>query len=216
MTSHRLSALACALSVLSCGGTVQAGVPEPDMVMHGDPPLPGLGGPLDLTDHTGQAFSLERNKGKPVLLFFGFTQCSNTCPVALLQAKQLLESFRSRRPPAVVFVTLDPLTDSPAVLASHLAQVDTRIIGLTGSPKQIEHVARRYGVATQSSASTQTQSQPSKMASTTAHSSRWYLLDSDHKLTRVYKITTPVADIVHDLMLMPHPRHEPIWSPVKP
>ena len=170
----------------------------------GEAPMPGIGGPLDLTDQHGHAFSLKALQGQPVLVFFGFTQCANTCPVALAQARQLLNAFRAGKPPAIVFVTLDPLSDSPKALANYLSHFDARIIGLTGQPAQIERAAQRYGVATRAG------------AQGLDHSSRWYLLDGELKVARVYKISTPVADLVQDLAHAQHALSSPIWSTPKP
>lgn len=154
---------------------------------HGDKPMDGLGGPLDLVMHTGRPFSLQQLKGAPSLLFFGFTQCGDTCPVAMAQAQQMLASFKAGRPPNIVFVTLDPLNDQPSTLSAYLSRFDRRIIGLTGSPKQIEAAARRYGVGVKQS------------ADPLEHSSRWYLLDNDARLVRVYRIDTAVSAMVNDI-----------------
>lgn len=155
---------------------------------YGEPPLPGLGGPLALTRHDGKPFSLRDVHGSPVLVFFGFTQCASTCSVAMMQAQRLLARFQSRQPPVVLFVTLDPLSDSPAALAQYLAHFDPRIIGLTGTPPQIEKASRQYGVATQQSATAPLE-----------HSSRWYLLDADMQLVRVYKMDTPESAMAQDI-----------------
>jgi protein SCO1/2 len=162
--------------------------PEVRAMVHGEAPPPGLGGPLNLVMHTGKPFTLAQVKGTPTLLFFGFTQCANTCPVAMAQARQVLEAFRAGKPPHIVFVTLDPLSDPPQVLADYLARFDKRIIGLTGSPTQIEAAARRYGVGVQN-----------KRAGPLEHSSRWYLLDEDAQLQRVYKLDTPASAMVQDI-----------------
>jgi protein SCO1/2 len=214
MMRRRLAPLACALSLLGSGPAAWAELPAQVPIRHGEEPLPGLGGALDLTDHKGRPFSLAQTKGAPTLLFFGFTQCGNTCPVALAQIKQVLAAFQSRKPPMVLVVTLDPLTDTPSVLASHLGHVDDRIIGLTGTPQQIEQAARRYGVATQTGATNPAQGRRPDKAAPLAHSSRWYLLNGNHQIERVYKITTPVTDIVQDIQQMQQ-QHEPVWSKAK-
>jgi protein SCO1/2 len=170
----------------------------------GEAPLPGIGGPLDLTDLHGRAFSLLALQGQPTLVFFGFTQCAQTCPVALAQAKQLLSAFRAGKPPAIVFVTLDPLSDSPPALAAYLGQFDARIIGLTGQPGKIARAAQSYGVATQTG------------AQGLDHSSRWYLLDGERQVARVYKLSTPVAALAQDIALMQRQRSHLIWSAPKP
>ena len=175
------------LTTVLCAGLISMTC-RAEPVQIGEPPLPGVGGPLDLVKHTGQPFSLRDIEGAPALVFFGFTQCANTCPMALAQVQQLLASFHSRKPPTVLFVTLDPLSDTPAALTQYLAAFDKRIIGLTGTPAQIEQAAKRYGVARQSS------------SGTLEHSSRWYLLDERMQVARVYKINTPVNAMAQDIV----------------
>jgi protein SCO1/2 len=200
--------LAGALGLLISMGSAWADVPASMPMAHGEAPLQGLGGPLDLTDQKGRPFSLKQLQGQTVLVFFGFTQCGNTCPLAMAQARQLLAAFQSRKPPAVVFVTLDPLSDGPQALSAYLSHFDARIIGLTGTPPQIEQAARRYGVATQSA--------PQGSAQRLEHSSRWYLLDGNLKLSRVYKISTPVADIAQDIVQAQTSMAHPIWNREQP
>jgi protein SCO1/2 len=156
---------------------------------HGATPPPGLGGPIELVDQRGAPFSLDRLKGRPVLLFFGFTACGTTCPMALLTARELLASSDDRLAPAVVFVTLDPLSDGPRELAAHLGRIDARIVGLTGEPARIERVAERYGVGVRT--------RPGGVD----HSSMWYLLDAQGRLQRVYPFNTPASDLLADLRL---------------
>lgn len=171
---------------------------------HGEAPLPGIGGALNLVRHNGQPFSLRDIQGSPALIFFGFTQCANTCPMAMAQAQQVLASFQSRKPPTVLFVTLDPLSDTPAALTQYLRAFDQRIIGLTGSPHQIEQVARRYGVSRTAS------------TGTLEHSSRWYLLDDGMRVSRIYKINTPASAMAQDIVRAQTARAAATWSDLSP
>lgn len=193
-----LLALACGTSALASASASTS--TSASVGWQGEAPARGLGGPLDLTAHTGKPFTLAQVKGSPTLLFFGFTQCGDTCPVAMLQAQQVLGAFRAGRPPKVVFVTLDPLSDPPDVLAAYLAKFDSRIIGLTGSPVAIEAAARRYGVGTQGS------------STPVAHSTRWYLLDENAQLVRVYKLDTRPSVMVQDIIRMRAQGIASVWS----
>ena len=88
----------------------------------------------------------------------------------------------------MVFVTLDPLNDGPEQLRSFVQRMDPRIIGLTGSPQQIEQAAERYGVAP-------ARVRPARVE----HSSMWYLLDGQARVRRVYAHNTPAPALVADL-----------------
>jgi len=154
---------------------------------HGIAPPVGLGGPIDLLDQRGVPFSLGRVAGRPALVFFGLLHCGTTCPVAFATAQQVLAAFGPAAAPAVVFVTLDPLSDRPRELGAFLEKIDSRLIGLTGDPTNIEHTAERYGVGVR------------QRAGGVDHSSMWYLLDGGGNLRRVYPHTTPVAHLVDDV-----------------
>jgi protein SCO1 len=154
---------------------------------HGRLPPPEIGGDLDLIDHQGAKFALSRLAGEPVLLFFGFTHCGSTCPIALAEARQVLHTLGPAPQASVVFVTLDPLNDGPQQLREFVQRIHPRIVGLTGSPLQVERAAERYGVGVRQS------------SGSIEHSSVWYLLDGQARVRRVYAHATPAAQLVADV-----------------
>ena len=167
-----------------------AGVAMParaDGPLHGRMPPAGLGGAVDLVDQRGQRFTWSRVSGQPVLLTFGFTRCSASCPPALGVARQVLQGLRPNEPTAVVFVTLDPLSDSPDALRQYLGAIDARIVGLTGEPVKVAQAADHYGVGVRLN------------QGTLEHSSMWYLLDGRAQLRRVYGPTTPAEHLLADI-----------------
>lgn len=169
-------------------GPLIAQAAAPTGYQFGQPPLAGIGGAINLTDQSGQRFTLDRIQGKTALLFFGFSRCSTVCPVAMSQARPLLDSFVARPAPVVIFVTLDPLNDSPARLSDFLAGIDSRVVGLTGKPEQIEEVAERYGVAVRP-----------QQGVGPDHSGKWYLIDAAGRVARVYDSSTPAAQLGADV-----------------
>ena len=158
-----------------------------DVFQHGQAPLAGLGGTLDLTDQHNHPFSLSRLGSQPALVFFGFTRCATACPAALLQAREFLAQFKARKAPPVLFVTLDPLSDDPASLGRFLGAIDPRITGLTGTPAQIHQPAQRYGVATQGS------------DTALEHSARWYAVNAQATILRVYSSQDSGTQMASDL-----------------
>ena len=153
---------------------------------HGREPPPAVGGALDLIDHQGERFALSRVAGRPALVFFGFTHCGSTCPQALATAREVLHTLGSADA-TVLFVTLDPLSDGPEQLRSFVQRLDPRIVGLTGSPQQIEQAAERYGVSLR------------VQAGAIEHSSMFYLLDASSRVQRVYPHNTSAPDLVADI-----------------
>jgi len=156
----------------------------------GEPPKPGLGGEIRLMDHRGQPFVLSQQAPQATLLFFGFTRCAQVCPPALSLMQSLAMRMQAQKPARMLFVTLDPLNDDPAALSHYLRGFDAQITGLTGSPAQIEEVARRYGVSTGMS------------DGVLDHSARLYLLGTSHRLQRVYRLQTPAAQLARDIVAL--------------
>lgn len=101
-----------------------------------------VGGPFSLVDHAGQPRSLADFKGRLVLLYFGYTFCPDVCPTDLAALREVLQQHGEEL--QVLFVTLDPQRDTPAQLAAYLGHFDARIIGLTGSAREVRAVADRY------------------------------------------------------------------------
>lgn len=108
-------------------------------------PVSAVGGPFRLEDQNGKPVSDKDMKGRPYLVFFGFTHCPDVCPTTLLKlARARAAAHASWR---VVFVSLDPGRDSPALLAQYLHAFDSSFVGLTGSAAAIGELAARFGVA---------------------------------------------------------------------
>ena len=104
-----------------------------------------VGGPFRLTDQDGRTVTDADFKGKPFLVFFGFTHCPDVCPTALFE---MSETFRRLGPDAekarALFISVDPERDTPEVLKQYLSSFDPRIVGLTGTPGEIAAVAKAY------------------------------------------------------------------------
>jgi protein SCO1/2 len=114
---------------------------------NGPTAVAAIGGPFSLTDQNGQTFTQENMKGKPHLVFFGFTHCPDVCPTALFEMSELLRSLGKDGDRAgALFVTVDPERDTPAVLKDYLSSFDPRLRGLTGNLAAIATVEKAYRV----------------------------------------------------------------------
>jgi protein SCO1/2 len=109
-------------------------------------PAPRELGSFALTDQSGAPFTQSQLKGALSLVFFGFTNCPDVCPTTLLKLAQVR---RAAALPGlrVVFITVDPARDTPALLAQYVHAFDSDFIALTGSTPQIAALAQRFGVA---------------------------------------------------------------------
>ncbi|MEU5214750.1 SCO family protein [Streptomyces sp. NPDC020807] len=105
---------------------------------------------LVLTDTKGQKYDLrERTKGKPTLIYFGYTHCPDVCPLTMsniaIARKQLPKADQDKL--QVVFVTTDPERDTAAELGKWLpAAGDPSFTGLTGDFSAIQAGARSMGI----------------------------------------------------------------------
>ena len=102
-------------------------------------------GAFQLTDSRDRPFGRTDLTGHLTLMYFGYSRCADECPDTLAM---LARARRRAALPAlqVLFVTVDPQHDSPAVLARYLRRFDPRFIGLTGAPHQIRTLAGQLGV----------------------------------------------------------------------
>jgi protein SCO1/2 len=106
-----------------------------------------VGGPFKLTDHNGQPISDQDLKGRPFLVFFGFTHCPDVCPTTLFDVSEVLRALGPEgRGVRALFITVDPERDTPEKLKDYLASFDSRIIGVTGDPQAIAAVEKAYRV----------------------------------------------------------------------
>nr|WP_244622670.1 SCO family protein [Microvirga brassicacearum] len=106
-----------------------------------------IGGPFELTTHEGKRFSSESLKGKPFAVFFGFTHCPEVCPTTLFDLTQDLESLGADAAKLnVVFITVDPERDTPELMKTYLSSFNPRIVGLTGTEKEIAATAKEYKI----------------------------------------------------------------------
>ena len=103
--------------------------------------------PFHLTDSGGHPFTRADLKGHITLVYFGFTHCPDECPDTLSRLSRVRRAARLPRL-EVLFVSIDPQRDTPAVMAQYLRQFDPRFIGLTGDAAQIDGLARSLGVDT--------------------------------------------------------------------
>jgi len=102
-----------------------------------------------LTDTAGERYDFgAETEGKLTLLYFGYTHCPDICPVHLAQLADVLDRDRAlARETVVVFVSVDPMRDTPAVLRDFLDKFDPEFVGLTGTSEELETAQQAAGVA---------------------------------------------------------------------
>ena len=147
-----------------------------------------------LTSHTGARRSLADFRGKLVVVFFGFTQCPDVCPTTLsdlAEVKKRLGAAGDRL--QVIFVTIDPERDTPALLAQYVPGFDPGFEGLSGTPEEIAATAKEFKVLYQKVAG------KTPTSYTMDHTAGAYVFDREGRIRLFIRHGTPVDDIVADL-----------------
>jgi protein SCO1/2 len=113
-----------------------------------DPPQPKPDFTLTDTDGEPYQFGAE-TEGKLTLLYFGYLNCPDICPVHLAQIAESFDRVPDvARDAKVVFVSIDPDRDSPDEIRAFLDNFDSRFVGLTGTREELEAAQAAAGVGT--------------------------------------------------------------------
>lgn len=117
------------------------------------PPLADakIGGPFTLTDQDGRKVSDSDFAGKYRLIYFGYTFCPDVCPVdvqTLMKGYRKIEASNPALAAKIqpIFITVDPVRDTPPVLKQFVRAFHPRLIGLTGSEAEIAAVAKEFAI----------------------------------------------------------------------
>lgn len=104
---------------------------------------------FSLIDHRGEDYTQEDLKGQWTVIFFGFTQCPDICPITLADLSRLMKALPEplAEDTQVLMVTLDPARDTPEVLAKYVPYFHPEFIGITGDFLTIKRFANELNVA---------------------------------------------------------------------
>lgn len=108
---------------------------------------PATAADFELNDQNGIPFRLSEQDGKVVLIFFGYSNCPDVCPITLSEFKQIKAQLGEEAEQArFVYITVDPERDTPERLKVYLANFDPSFIGLTGDREDLQPIWEAYGV----------------------------------------------------------------------
>jgi protein SCO1/2 len=106
-----------------------------------------IGGPFQLVDQSGRAVSDQDMKGRPFLVFFGFTNCPDICPTTLFEVSEVMRALgNDAGRTAALFITVDPERDTPDKLKDYLSSFDPHLRGLTGNAAAIAATEKAFRV----------------------------------------------------------------------
>jgi len=123
--------------------------PEEDAF--GAPGKPAIGGPWSLVDLDGNLVTNKSFEGKWMLLYFGFARCPDICPSEMLKVGRVMDMLKEKHPELAknvvpLFVSVDPARDSLKALKSYSQDFHPSYVFLTGSPVQVQQMAKKYRV----------------------------------------------------------------------
>jgi protein SCO1/2 len=137
------AALAIPFALAACGSNA----PPPAE----RPPLEGaaIGGPFTLVDKTGTTVRWEDFAGKYRIVYFGYTFCPDACPLDVQQLMKGFGQFEKASPALArqvqpMFISIDPVRDTPKVVGEFAAAFSPRLLGLTGTPAQVQAAAKAF------------------------------------------------------------------------
>ena len=108
---------------------------------------PEIGGPISLVSSTGARVTEADFKGRPTMVYFGFTYCPDVCPMALTTVAAAYRKLpEGMAPPQTLLISVDPARDTPEALAVYVANkaYPPGLLGLTGTEEEIRAAADAF------------------------------------------------------------------------
>jgi protein SCO1 len=152
-----------------------------------------IGGPFQLTDQHGKAVTDKSLKGKPTLIFFGYTHCPDVCPTSLFEISEVLRAMgRDADKVNAIFISVDPERDTPAAMKDYLSSFDPHLEGLSGDPAETAKVITSYRVYAKKV--------PTKDGDYTMdHTALIYLMDRDGRFVSPFNMKRTPEEAAADL-----------------
>src|SRR6185312_13595220 len=182
------AALLALLLVEACGASTaafKAGVFDP----------PRQAPDFSLQGSDGRELRISHFHGKVVLLSFGYTSCTQVCPVTLATLAQARRKLGATAADVqILYVTVDPQRDVPERLEKFLGSFDGTFIGGTGTEAQLAAVRKQYGVT-----ATRIPYEDSYVYS---HSSFTYLIDRTGRIRALMPYGHSPDDYANDVSIL--------------
>lgn len=169
---------------------------EPEALKSGVFNPPRLAPDFRLQSSKGGEFTLMQTRGELVILGFGFTHCTDVCPITLSNLAATRKKLgKLANDVQVVYITVDPANDSTARLHDYLNVFDPTFIGLTGTDAELSAVQKNYGIIAAKATGKHGEAQ-------VHHSSYIYLIDRAGLLRALVPFGKSPDDIVHDIKIL--------------
>ena len=145
---------------------------------------------FSLTNHHGESVTEKDFLGSLLLVFFGYSHCPDICPMNLSIIRDALERLGPEGTKVQpLFITLDPVRDTEEKLGPFLSHFHERLLGLTGTQKQIRSVAGSFFVRYKLS------TKKDHDYYLIDHTAATYLVDDSGQGLAIFQHNTPSAEI---------------------
>ncbi len=104
-----------------------------------------IGGAFSLDAGDGKTVSDQTLRGRPFLVYFGYTHCPDVCPTELAHISDILTKMGDKAIPAL-FITVDPDRDTPKIMQDYVSSFNPAIVGLSGSPQAVQAAEKTFRV----------------------------------------------------------------------
>jgi cytochrome oxidase Cu insertion factor (SCO1/SenC/PrrC family) len=191
-----LIAICTALTLFAILGIVQSQKASQSIAFAKDLPnshkgLPTIGGAFELIDCKGKLWKDTDFKGKPFLIYFGYTYCPDICPTALYNMTQALEKLGKSKVVKPIFITVDPERDTTSQLQLYSQNFHKDFVMLTGTKAQVNQAVKAYRV--HAARASQERGEGDYLVD---HSSIIYLMDKNGQFVAHFNHQTQPEEIV--------------------
>ena len=151
-----------------------------------------IGGAFSLEDAAGKTVSDQTLRGRPFLVYFGYTHCPDVCPTELARISDILTQMGDKAIPAL-FITVDPERDTPKLMQDYVSSFNPAIIGLSGSRQAIDATEKAFRVYSHKG--------PLQADGDYSmdHSSIVYLMNKNGAFVEAFNVERPPKDAAKDL-----------------
>jgi len=158
--------------------------------LHGGVISPPFAAPdISLLDQNGNMYQLSNSRGKVVLVFFGFTNCVEECPLTMAHLKLAIDALGADgKDVQVVMVSTDPVRDTPQAMKDFVEKFNPAFIGIPGSEADLQSIWKAYGVLVENGGET--------------HSSFTYVVDKTGNIRETFLPDVTPEDIAVDLQIL--------------
>jgi len=152
-----------------------------------------IGGPFTLTSETGRTVTDKDVITGPSLVYFGYTYCPDVCPIDSTRNAEAADILASRGYDVTpIFISVDSARDTPEHLRDFTDLMSPKMIGLSGTPAQIDAVVKAYRAYYKVQ-------EPGNPNTLIDHSTQTYLMFPDIGFAEFYNRDTPPEDLANSV-----------------